>query len=64
MSIGIALVFFGSNTTQNFVVPIYHSLGAIAIGVMYLVATVASFFAPSIISHFSSERRALAFFRV
>lgn len=62
MSIGIALVFFGSNTTQNFVVPIYHSLGAIAIGVMYLVATVASFFAPSIISHFSSERRALAFF--
>ena len=83
MSVGIAFIFFGtlvellsqegSNTTQNFVVPIYsgcflecglriESVGALSLGIMYIVATVASFFAPSIISRFSSERSALAFF--
>ena len=31
-------------------------------GTMYLTATLCSFFAPSVISHFPSERRALASF--
>ena len=38
------------------------STGALAFGLMYLTATVFSFFAPSAISRFPSVRRALAFF--
>ena len=62
MSIGISFIFFGSNTSQNFAVPLYGSTGALAFGLMYLTATVFSFFAPSVISRFPSVRRALAFF--
>ncbi|KAK8791017.1 hypothetical protein WA158_005648 [Blastocystis sp. Blastoise] len=62
LSIGIAFVFFGFNTAQNFASSILGDLGTISMAIVYLVNSLCNFIVPSVVDLFPSERKAMAWF--
>ena len=59
MALGFLFVFFGFNTAQNFVVPLFGSVGSLSLGILYFVFTFVLLAAPSIMAYVGGPKRAM-----